>query len=355
MRLVFVAFHGGVHTRRWAAFFAERGHEVHVVTCGGASAAPYAVHDLGPLRFGKLAYLLKLPRARRLIRDLQPDVLHAHYATSYGLLGLATGVHPFVVTAHGDDVLIAPRNPLLRVVVSRVLAAADLVTVPSEQMREAVVALIGGATPVDVFQYGVESRRLARLGDEQRTAGEAHVIRIVSARPLLRLYRVDALLRAFAELRTVRSFACDIVGDGPERPALEHLADSLGLGDKVAFHGHVSPDEAERALARADVYVSVSESDGASVALLEAMALGAVPVLSDIPANRAWVVDGRTGVLVDIEPRSIAEGIERAASLDRASVSEANRRLIRERADRDRNLGQLEARLRALVPRLGAS
>jgi L-malate glycosyltransferase len=355
MRLVFVAFHGGVHTRRWAAFFAERDHEVHVVTCGNASAAPYAVHDLGKLRLGKLGYVLKLPRARRLIRALQPDVLHAHYATSYGLLGLASGVHPFVVTAHGDDVLIAPRNPFLRVVVSRVLATADLVTVPSEQMRQAVVALVGQATPVDVFQYGVESKRLARLGDEQRGADKANVTRIVSARPLLRLYRVDALLRALAELRGVRSFVCEVVGDGPERPALERLAASLGLENEVTFHGHVAPDAAERVLARADVYVSVSESDGASVALLEAMALGAVPVLSDIPANRAWVVDGRTGVLVDIEPSSIAAGIERAASLDRASVTEANRRVISERADRDENLGRLEARLRTLVPRLGAS
>ena len=48
-------------------------------------------------------------------------------------------------------------------------------------------------------------------------------------------------------------------------------------------------------MGRADVYVSLAESDGTSIALLEALALGAVPVLSDIPANRAWVRDGETG------------------------------------------------------------
>ena len=100
MRIVFVADHRVVHTRRWISYFADRGHDVHVVTCGGggvvdegADCKPlprrYAVHDLGRTRLGKLGYLLKLPAARRGVRRRGPDGLHAHWATSYGLLALA--------------------------------------------------------------------------------------------------------------------------------------------------------------------------------------------------------------------------------------------------------------------------
>jgi glycosyltransferase involved in cell wall biosynthesis len=360
MRIVFIAHHGTVHTRRWVSFFAARGHDVHVVTCGGgdvpdvdergrAVARRYAVHDLGSPRVGKLGYLLKLRRARSVVRGLAPDLVHAHYATSYGLLGLAAGVHPFVVTAHGDDVLISPRNPFMRAVVRRVLAAADLVTVPSEHMR-GVVNGLAHARRVEVFQYGVETARLLRLREERSRSHASAPLRLVHARPLLRLYRVDLLLEALALLRRRRvDFACDVAGEGPERGKLVEQARRLGLADCVRFHGRLPTHEVERLVARADVYVSVSESDGTSLALLEALALGAVPVLSDIPANTAWIADGENGVVVAPRAESVAAGIERAAALDRARVAEQNGRLVLERADREVNLGRCERLLASLL------
>ena len=142
----------------------------HVVTCGGcASGGDYAVHDLGRPWPGRLGYLFKLPSARRRIRALEPDVVHAHYATSYGALALAAGRRPLVVTAHGDDVLIAPASPLLRPLVRRVLRAADLITVPAEHMRAAVERLVGApSAPILVFQYGVDTGALAALSRAAR-------------------------------------------------------------------------------------------------------------------------------------------------------------------------------------------
>lgn len=332
---------------------------MRVVTCGGGDAVDldeqghpvrrgYTVYELGAPRFGKLGYLLKLRRARRIIRQLEPDVVHAHWATSYGLLALVAGVQPLVVTAHGDDVLIAPRNPLLRRVVQRVLRAAELVTVPSEPMRQAVLELVEPEAPVEVtvFQYGVEVDRLTGVAEQERGASTERperALRIVSARALLRLYRIDALLDALALLQDDGlDFTCDLLGDGPLRGELEAQAQRLGIAERCIFHGMVAPAVVERTVARGDVYVSVAESDGTSLALLEAMVLGAVPVLSDIPANRSWIHDGVTGALVEIVPSSIADGIKRAVGLDRERVAGDNRALVAERADRDTNLAACE-------------
>lgn len=371
MRICYLAWHGSVHTRRWAGWFAERGHEVHVVTCGDADARDldadggplplrYRVHDLGLPRGGKLGYLLKLRRARRAVRRIAPDVLHAHWLTSYGLLALAAdrGDVPLVVTAHGDDVLIAPRSAPLRRLVQRVLRAAKLVTVPSDAMREAVLELLEPAPApeagIAVFQYGVESQRLAAAGSRHRgpRTGEdrAACLRIVSARALLGLYRIDALLEALALLDAQGvTFECDLLGDGPERDALEAQAARLGIADRCRFHGSVAPARVEELVGASDVYVSVSESDGVSLALLEALALGAVPVLSDIPANRPWVNDGATGILVDIDAVDIADGIRRAATLDRERVAADNLAIVGERADRDTNLAACELLVDSLV------
>lgn len=373
MRICYLAWHGSVHTRRWVGWFAERGHDVHVVTCGGGdvrdlatdgSPLPlrYQVHDLGAPRFGKLGYLFKLARARRVVRDLDAEVIHAHWLTSYGLLALAARRHgrtaaPLVVTAHGDDVLIAPRNPIMRRLVQRVLRAARLVTVPSDTMRTTALELIaphpeptGG---VVAFQYGIECARLARVGADARhlrLASADGVLRIVSARALLDLYRIDVLVDAVALLRDRGvSVSCELLGDGPLRAQLEAQVRELGLERICRFRGAVTPAEVERRVAAADVYVSVSESDGVSLALLEALALGPVPVLSDIPANRPWINDGVTGMLVEIDAHAVADAIERSMKLDHERVAADNLAVVAERADRDTNLAACEVLIDSLV------
>jgi glycosyltransferase involved in cell wall biosynthesis len=347
VRLAVLGYAGSLHTERWAAFLAECGHEVHVVTCGGSADVtalpPDRIHDVGAPR-SKLGYVAKIPSARRILRRLRPDALHVHSATSYGLLALASGVQPLVVTAHGSDLLRTPRNPFIRPVVRRALRRAALVTVPSEQMRRTALSLAAPATPrIEVFQYGVDAARLGALGSERT---RETTIRAVSARPLEPLYHVDAVVHAIAELRRRGTAATlDVYGGGSERGSLERLVRDGGLDDAVVLHGPRPPDEVERAFAGADVALSVSESDGVSIALLEAMAAGAIPVVSDIEANREWIEDGENGVLVSIDPADIARGVERALQLDPDAVARRNQELVAARADRATNLRRFEAAL----------
>ena len=309
------------------------------------------MHDLGAPRAGKAGYLLSVPGARRAIRRIAPDLVHAHWLTSYGLLAMASGVRPLVSTAHGDDLLIAPANPAFRQLIRRVLQASILVTVPSEQMRDVARSLAGESCRVEVMQYGVESDRLIALALATRSAGEGSggTHGVVSARPLLALYRFDALLDAIALRPDRDDWRLDLFGDGPERPALAEQARRLGIDAQVVLHGQRPSHEIEAALAGARLYVSVAESDGASIALLEALALGPTPVLSDIPANRAWVEDGANGVLVPIDPCGIADGLGRALALDPDAVRAANAEIVATRGDRDRNLSILEQLLVDLV------
>ncbi|MCB0877602.1 MAG: glycosyltransferase, partial [Thermoleophilia bacterium] len=175
-------------------------------------------------------------------------------------------------------------------------------------------------------------------------------LRIVSARAMLDLYRIDALLDAVALLvGDGEHVHVDLLGDGPQRAELEARAARLGIADACTFHGAVTPAEVERYVGASDVYVSVSESDGVSLALLEALALGAVPVLSDIAANRPWVNDGATGIIVEIDPADIADGIRQAARLDRERVAADNLSVVAERADRDTNLAACELLVDSLV------
>jgi len=345
MRIALVAWYGMPHTRRFAAFFAERGHEVHVFTCGDApvtdTGLPYRVHELGLPRFGKLGYLAKIRRARTLLRRLQPDVVHAHTATSYGFIALGVGVHPLVVTTHGSDVLLSPRNIFTRQIVRRVLLDADLVTAPAEHMRVAIDEITGGrAREVLVFQYGVEVDRLAALGAAVRNAKDVvRPRRLVTARPLAPLYRTDRIIAALGMLGP--GWELHVAGDGPERAPLESLASDLDLGERVTFHGVIGESAVQELIASASAYLSMAESDGVSIALLEALALGTPAVVADIEANRDWIIDGANGVLSAPAPEEIAEAVIRAESLDAVAARALSYDLVRSRADRATNLGEL--------------
>jgi L-malate glycosyltransferase len=346
------------HVRRWAGFFASRGHEVAVVTCGNADAVDrdehgallprdYEVHELGAPRVGKAGYLLKTRRARSIVRAFAPDVVHAHTATSYGLLAVSTGVRPLAVTTHGSDILLSSQTTLLRPVVRRVLRAADLVSVPGEHMRGRVEELRGSNEGVVVLQYGVETQRLAALGRSLRAERKHGPVRLVTARPLTALYNTDVVVRAAARLEF--DWRLDVAGEGPERGALEALAGALGVRERVTFHGRIDERAAETLVGGSDVYLSLAASDGVSIALLEALALGTRPVLNDIAANRAWIENGVDGVLTPCDPEAVAASIARALRLEpeRARVSAFGR--VRERADRETNLTVFERLLEGLV------
>jgi glycosyltransferase involved in cell wall biosynthesis len=92
-----------------------------------------------------------------------------------------------------------------------------------------------------------------------------------------------------------------IAGAGSERGNLERQVKNLNIGSSVQFLGWVRHEEMPRLLSEADIYVSTSLDDGTSVSLLEAMASGAFPIVTDIPSNREWISDGGNGFLVPID------------------------------------------------------
>src|SRR5262249_36751993 len=141
---------------------------------------------------------------------------------------------------------------------------------------------------------------------------------------------------------------------GPARGGLERHAAELGVSDRVTFHGYVPDENAiHRLIAGADIYLSMAESDGVSIALLEALAVGTLPVLRDIPSNRAWIEDGSTGALSEPAPAAIAASVRRAAALDADAARRANQARVAQLAARDETLGRRLGRIKALAEGAG--
>lgn len=339
MKICFLSDAQSIHTKRWARHFRGRGDDVTVISYDAGAIDDVRVIVLPPrARLRPLNILLQMGPIRRIIRELRPDILHAHYVTSYGLAGALSGRRPFVATAWGTDVLISPETSrIFRQIVRFTLERADLVTSMAPHMTDHLVAR--GYAPREkilTLPFGVDtelfdpSRRTRRHGRENAV--------VVSNRLLGPAMDVDTLIRAIPRVLDAlpgEGIRFVIANDGPQRGGLEALARDLGVSDCVEFIGPVEHDRMPELLGRADLFVSTSPSDGNNISLNEAMACGTFPVASDIPANRNWVESGRNGLLYpcrDAE-RLAAALIESLEKPDwRSSVMEENAGIIRTQA-----------------------
>jgi glycosyltransferase involved in cell wall biosynthesis len=295
MRICYLADAQSSHTQKWAAHFAGRGDEVHVISFRSARLSGVECHPVAPPLGMKLGYVLAIPRVRQLIRRIKPDILHAHYATSYGLLGATASFHPFVLSVWGDDILEAPRQSrLLKWLVVNNLRRADHVTATSRVMAAEVARYLPGK-PVHTIPFGIDTD-LFRPGPDRR-ALDAPVVGIVKL--LRQEYGVQYLLEAFARIAAEFPAArLRIVGDGPLRGRLEALAADLSIAGRTDFVGAVPHHRVPEQLAQMDVFVMPSLRESFGVAALEASAC-ALPVLATRVGGIPEVVaDGQTGFLV---------------------------------------------------------
>jgi glycosyltransferase involved in cell wall biosynthesis len=142
-----------------------------------------------------------------------------------------------------------------------------------------------------------------------------------------------------------------IAGDGPERAALEARAAGLGLADCARFVGRVPHERLPALLGEAAAYVSTSRSDSTSISLLEAMAAGATPVISDIPGNREWLTEDSARFFPVGDASALARGLIEV--LGNAEFRRAGRLANRARVERDgdwaANVSRIEARYATLV------
>ncbi len=209
---------------------------------------------------------------------------------------------PRMVVQHHDHAAMWPlviSSPLLARMGSAVehrlapprYRGTPIVTLSESSKAELVAGLGHDPADVHVVPPGIHERfRPGARRDDDPV--------VLSVGRLTPSKRIDVLLRAVAAARTERpELRLEVVGDGPEEPALRRLANDLDLGGAVAFRGRISDDDLVAAYQRARVVASASISEGWGMTLTEAAACGTPAVATDIGGHRDAVEDGRSGLL----------------------------------------------------------
>jgi glycosyltransferase involved in cell wall biosynthesis len=294
----------------------------------------------------------EIARMRRL------DHLHAYWlstpATVAWLAARVAGI-PFSATAHRWDVY---ENNLA----ARKLRDAQFVRTISERGRRDLLQRTGGdPAKVDVVRLGValpEQRRLRVVAGDSwgRLPLEDRPLRILCAAALVPVKGHEVLLGALALLRDRGiHFTCTLAGDGPLRDRIAAQIASSGLAEYVTLAGTIPHDDLLERLQRGEFDVSVIASieragglmEGVPVALVEAMAAGAVVVATD-SGSVGELVDGTTGLLVPhSDPGALAQALARVAR--DPELRDRLRDAARARVERDYDVMRTTDRLRSLL------
>ena len=190
---------------------------------------------------------------------------------------------------------------------------------------------------IHLIPWGVEKywlqKRLNRKIDTKKPV-------FISPRSHEKIYRIDIVIKIFHKFYQINpNSKLLLLGDGSKTKSIQEQISKLGLENAVKIVGSVSEKQYKKYLEKSDFYISASEVDGSSVSLLQAMAMGVVPIVSDISANNQWVKNGVTGYKFSLSnyDQQINKIANNISNINQNKVAANCIKLISDKADWERN------------------
>lgn len=313
IRVVLLAGANSIHTIRWANGLQKAGMKVFLI-----SQHPL-MHKLDseikyfefPYR-GVFGYFLMVLKVRKILKDIKPDIINAHYASGYGTTARLVDFHPYVLSVWGSDIFLFPKKSFIhKWLVKKNLLAADSIASTSTCMANETAKLVNLKKPIAITPFGVDKDQFLNYR-KYSSSGFLDNERIVlgTIKSLKPVYGIDLLIRAFGKLYEIlletqphfaNKISLRIVGEGDELQNLQALVGKLNLTGMVTFVGSVSHDQVSNELAKLDIYIALSRSESFGVAILEA-GLNQCPVIvSNVGGLPELVVNHQTGIIVKKE------------------------------------------------------
>ncbi|MGB1109680.1 MAG: glycosyltransferase family 4 protein [Gammaproteobacteria bacterium] len=354
MKLLFIGWGEHMHVIRWMEQFALRGEKISVLNLSERVKYRFPVRQFrNP--FVKQRLSVQQLWVRLVIALVRPRIIHVHWLHFLALVP-ASWKGPIVVTGWGSD-LYQPHDlsPAQREALTHNIQRVDWFTVDSADQREVLMEQWNvPGDKVEVVQWGVD---LETFSPGPPVEQREHII--YSCRAITPIYNQDVIMRAFAKVREKISDARLIIkkfrATDPPLSQVLALIEELHLQDSVEVLDSLPYEALPKLYQSAMVSVSIPTTDGTPMAVLETMSCGALPVFTDLPSLREWIVDGENGYLSD--PKDVdmlADKLLQAFELDdqrKREITQNNLRLVRETADQKMHMNRVHDRYKALAAR----
>jgi L-malate glycosyltransferase len=243
-------------------------------------------------------YLELLDDFKRVIRLINPDLIHAGPIQSAALLVALSGFYPLISMSWGYDLLLdVGRDAFSNWATRYTLQHSALMIGDCNTIRLRAISIGIPDERIVTFPWGVDLHHFKPA--EKKKANRN--LTLLSTRSWEPIYGVDLVANAFVKASKEKpNLNLVMLGAGSLKETLHNIFLEGGVRERVDFAGQVSYKHLPEYYRQADIYLSASHSDGSSISLLEAMACGCPVLVSDIPGNREWVQPGVNGWLFPV-------------------------------------------------------
>jgi len=254
----------------------------------------------GGQRPAKISHGLRLlADLTRVIQRIRPDLIHAGPIQRSAFLVALSGFKPLVSMSWGYDLIHdAKRNFFWRWATQYTLKRSAALVGDSEIVRQLAVQYGMDPGHIVTFPWGAD---LEHYHVKTFVRSSLDTFTLLSTRGWEPIYGVDVIAQAF--VRAARQLTENhgpqlrlvMLGNGSQAGLLHRTFQNSGVQEQVVMPGQIKQADLPRYYQMADLYLSASHSDGASISLLEALACGLPALVSDIPGNREWITPNETG------------------------------------------------------------
>lgn len=289
MKVCFLAPANNYHTKKWCKWFSENGHIVHVVSFIKDAIENVTVHyvDTGASANSgdaqKIRYLLKSRAVKKIVDDINPDIVNVHYATSYGTVAALAGLKGYVLSVWGMDIYDFPQKSFLhKAMLKFSLNRAAHIFSTSKAMAEETRKYT--SKKIEVTPFGVD---MNLFNPALRNRNDSDFI-VGTVKSLTPKYGIDYLIKAVATINKERPdipIKLRIAGKGEKEQEYKQLAIDEGIDNLTEWLGFISQSECAIEWANMDVAIvpSTLESESFGVSAVEAEACGTPVIITDIP------------------------------------------------------------------------
>jgi glycosyltransferase involved in cell wall biosynthesis len=289
----------------------------------------------------------QLPRLtfdfRRVVNEIKPDLIHAGPIQTCAFIAALSGFRPILTMCWGYDLVQdADHNSWMKWVTRYTLKRSAFFTSDAQFTRDKAVSFGMNPERTVIFPWGVDVEYFSRKTFKR---SNVQTFTLFCNRTWESIYGVDVLAKAFVQVAATKpDLNLILLGGGSQGAHIRQIFLNGGALDRIHFGGQVRQNDLPRWYHMADIYISPSHVDGSSVSLMEALASGLPCLVSDIPGNREWIVEGQNGWLFrDGDADDLAEKILHAIKSRRSfkKIGDSARKTAEQKADWKKNFGKL--------------
>ena len=357
MKVLLLADPNSTHTIKWALSLAHRNINIYIFSLSKLNVNSYqdiknieiksvnqtVKYEEGAL--SKIKYLKIVPLLKKYISEIHPEIVHAHYASSYGLLGALSKFHPFILSVWGSDVFDFPNNSFIhKAILKYNLRKANKILSTSEIMAKETQLYTKKSIEITPFGINTDQFTYQQANDSLFDKDDIVIGTIKSLEPV---YGIEYLIKTFkivSDNNINLPLKLLIVGSGSLEKKLKGLVKSLNIEKQTIFTGKIPHSEVTKYLNMLSIFVALSKKESFGVSVIEASACEKPVVVSNVGGLPEVVDNNNTGFVVTPKSeKEAAKMIERLV-LDqklRIKMGKAGRERVKKLYNWDNNVKQM--------------